>query len=169
MWETVSRKYVCDRFLCAIYIVSQAYLQLGARAARSTRSKSRFAVMVRENWARGECAKHPAKTPLGHGIPGGTACEAGIAVDCILGDWGIWSTCDMHNMRFRDKRSLDAERMQLMQLTASTLGHNQVRSSSHGQGITQHAENGGQACVGEITQGLECSRKVSTRGQCALS
>ena len=51
------------------------------------------------------------------GISGGPSCEAGIAVDCILGDWGIWSTCDMHNMRFRDKRSLDAVHMQYMRFT----------------------------------------------------
>jgi len=63
---------------------------------------------------------------IGKCVHEGPSCEAGIAVDCILGDWGIWSTCDMHNMRFRDKS------------------------------ITQHGENGGQACVGEITQGQTC-------------
>jgi hypothetical protein len=29
------------------------------------------------------------------GSLGGAACEAGGAVDCLLGDWGVWSTCDV--------------------------------------------------------------------------
>lgn len=56
----------------------------------------------------------------------GAACEAGGAVDCLLGDWGMWSTCDVNKMMYRDKRVLRA------------------------------AENQGQPCAGETTQGQSC-------------
>ena len=40
------------------------------------------------------------------GSLGGAACEAGGAVDCLLGDWGVWSTCDVTRFRwFRNGES----------------------------------------------------------------
>lgn len=56
----------------------------------------------------------------------GAACEAGNAVDCKFGEWNDWSTCDVNKMMYRDKR------------------------------VLQPAENGGQPCVGETTQGQSC-------------
>ena len=39
-------------------------------------------------------------------LGGGHGCEAGDAVDCLMGEWGAWSTCDVNKMTYRDKRSL---------------------------------------------------------------
>ncbi|CAJ1402607.1 unnamed protein product [Effrenium voratum] len=56
----------------------------------------------------------------------GSSCEGHEAVDCLLGEWGAWSTCDLHNMMYRDKS------------------------------VTRKAAHGGQPCVGETTQGQSC-------------
>lgn len=37
----------------------------------------------------------------------GHGCEAGDAVDCLMGEWGAWSTCDVNKMTYRDKRTLN--------------------------------------------------------------
>ena len=116
MWETVSTEYrICVAKRIVVLQLSSQYTCRGAQDFLQLVMGGGAARML----GRMVNARSIPQVRLTQslGISGGPSCEAGIAVDCILGDWGIWSTCDMHNMRFRDKRSLDAVHMQYMRFT----------------------------------------------------
>lgn len=53
-------------------------------------------------------------------------CGSTDSVDCQLGDWQMWSSCDVNHMQFRDRQ------------------------------ILRPARNGGKSCAGQVNQGRSC-------------
>lgn len=94
------------------------------RVARYGRGDGRWCLGgLKETWP---CNPSPhAVSPVG--------CVAQSAVDCILGDWSVWSIC-----------------------SASCGGGERTRSRD----IAQHPSNGGMACTGALSELRECGRQL---------